>query len=316
MNSFFLKFFESGGKPFKVKGDTLTNGTESFPIRNDIPRFTKDVSYSSGNFSSLREKHAKLQIDSENGTTHRMDTMLYRTQWPADFFKNKFVLECGCGAGPDTEVLVRLGAKVVAVDIAGVDIAKENLKNSDNVQFVQDSIDNLHLKPKSFDIVFCHRVLQHTPNPEKTMNHILQFVKDDGAAFVHSYSSSRYQTWRWKYFLRPVTKFLPSELLYKIIKLYSRPAFHFTNLTNRFKAGEVFNHFFVPFLNYRKSNALLGKSDEYIIEYGVHDTFDALSPRYDRPLSAKKMREIGDNYLKREFEIITYPTITLLRSKT
>ena len=73
----------------------------------------------------LREKHAKLQMDSVNKTNHRRDTILERTNWPKSFFKDKLILECGCGAGPDTEVLLSLGAKVISVDIAGLDFAKK-----------------------------------------------------------------------------------------------------------------------------------------------------------------------------------------------
>src|SRR5688572_19989096 len=164
MNSYFLKFFEMEGEQFRLESDFLVSKTFTIPITNGIPRFTPDLSYSSGNFSLLREKHATLQLDSVNGTTDRLKTVLSRTNWPPEFFKGKTVLECGCGAGPDTEVLVGLGAKVLAVDIAGLDIAKENVPHP-HVQFVQADIANLPLKRSAFDIVFCHRVLQHTPKP-------------------------------------------------------------------------------------------------------------------------------------------------------
>ena len=37
------------------------------------------------------------------------------------------------------------------------------------------------------------------------------------------------------------------------------------------------------------------KPDNWIIEYGIHDTFDALSPKYDQPLSVKKFGKIKRN---------------------
>lgn len=311
-------FFEDEGQPLKQKGKYLVGSGIKFNIKNGIPRFTPDTSYSTGNFSKLRERHASLQLDSMNGTNDRLTTILNRTGWkPADF-KNKTLLECGCGAGPDTETLLNLGANVIAVDIAGVDVAKQNLAKhprSNHVQFVQDSITNLHLRPNSFDIVFCHRVLQHTPNPEQTLEHILKFVKPNGKVFVHSYSDSRFQTWRWKYWLLPLTNKLPPEYLYKAIKIYAWPAFYLTNLLNSFKLGRQISHMFIPFLNYRSAKKFARKSNKFIVEYGVHDTFDALSPKYDKPIKPARMDQIASRQLKRKYEVFTDSGMTLLRTK-
>jgi SAM-dependent methyltransferase len=67
------------------------------------------------------------------------------------------VLECGCGAGPDTEILLKLGARVVSVDLAGVDVAQNNLGEQESLCLEQASIENLPFNTASFDIVFCHK---------------------------------------------------------------------------------------------------------------------------------------------------------------
>jgi len=304
MNKFFVDYFDQS----KLR---------TVPVRDGIPRFTPDISYSTGNFSQLREKHATLQLDSVNGTNDRYNTLLRRTGWPPEFFPGKVILECGCGAGPDTEVLLKLGAKVIAVDLAGTDVAKTNLGDSPNYQLVQADIANLPLKPGSFDMVFCHRVLQHTPDPKRTLAHLLTFVKPTGAVFVHSYANTFFQRFRWKYFLLPLTRRLDPERLYNVIKRSARPLFFITNFMMKFgKIGEYFNWVFIPFLNYRHFRKFEGKSDDFIIEYGIHDTFDALSPRFDRPISAKDMRRIAMQMLPNtRFEVITVGrTITLLRT--
>lgn len=302
MNKLFESYFIDGA---------LKNAA----IRNSIPRFTPDVSYSTGNFSQLREKHASLQLDSQNGTQDRLNTLQERTGWPPSFFAGKTILECGCGAGPDTEILLQLGAKVLSVDLAGLDIAKENLHDHDNSQLVQASIVDMPLKKKSFDIVFCHRVLQHTPDPEKTLKYILQFVKEDGAVFVHTYAHTFFQMFRWKYFLLPVTRKLNPDTLYKLIRLYARPVFYFTNFTSRFgKLGRYFNWVFIPLLNYREAEQFKNKPDEFIIEYAIHDTFDALSPAYDKPMKAEVMKDIAAEALSRPFEVLETRGVTLLRT--
>lgn len=309
----FKDCFEMNGINAELLDGYLCFGDQNIPIRHGIPRFTPDVTYSS-NFQLLRERHSVLQLDSQNGTKDRLTTILNRTQWPREYFKGKTVLECGCGAGPDTEILLQLGCKVVSVDLVGVDIANKNLDYPNNVQFIQAGIEELPFKKGFFDIVFCHRVLQHTPNPKKVLKHILTFVKDDGGVFVHSYAKTLYQCLRWKYVFLPLTNKLPPRFLYRIIRAYAKILYPATNLLQRTKVGRIFCRLFVPLLNYRYLDKFKNMTDNEMFEYAVHDTFDALSPRYDKPISAEAMKQIGDSILKRPFEVYSSKTITLLRS--
>lgn len=311
----FLSFLDDDSAKLSKNGETLNFNGQDIPVRNGIPRFSPDESYSDGNFAKLREEHAVLQFDSKNGTSDRDETISTRTTWPRDFWKGKVVLECGCGAGPDTEILRNWGAKVIAVDIAGSDIAKENLNDDENIQIVQASILDLPFKKKSFDIVFCHRVLQHTPNPQETLDHILQFVKPEGAVFMHSYARTLVQMCRWKYVMLPFTRKVNPEKLYEIVKGYAPTAMKITGFLRKIPGGRFINHFFIPFLNYRHAKQFATLTDERVMEIGIHDTFDALSPPYDQPMSAKDMRNIASKHLDRDFEIEERHMVTLLRTK-
>ncbi|MCC6598980.1 MAG: class I SAM-dependent methyltransferase [Alphaproteobacteria bacterium] len=311
----FITYLDDEKSSFEGTRAALNFQGRSIPVRNNIARFTPDMNYSVGNFSKLRERHATLQMDSLNGTNERERTILERTGWAPEFFKGKTILECGCGAGPDTEILRKFGARVMAVDIAGVDTAKDNLGEDENVNFVQASIMDLPFKKKSFDIVWCHRVIQHTPDPIATLDHILQFVKEDGAVFVQSYARTPVQMLRWKYALRPVTKRMNPEKLYNTIKAYGPFAFKLTNAIHKIPGGKYFNFFCVPFLNYRHAARFDGMTDAQMLEYGIHDTFDALSPAYDKPISARKMKALAARHLKSPVEIEEQHTITLMRTK-
>lgn len=287
-------------------------------FENGIAKYTPNVSYSTGNFSKLREKFGEVQQDSINGTHHRLDTILSRTNWSKDDFKNKTVLECGCGAGPDTEILLSLGAKVVAVDLTSAEVTKKNLGENQNYALLQASIDDLPLKKDSFDIVYCHRVLQHTPNPAKTLDHILRFVKPEGKVFVHSYGYSLFQFFRWKYFLRPITKRMPSKLLYNIINFFGPFLYYLSSFFYKFgKVGKGINYFLIPFENYSNIPHLKNKPKNWLINYGIMITFDYLSPRYDSPIKPSIMREISKKHLdikSIDFEVYTDKSTTLLRS--
>lgn len=310
----FQSYLEYRNQPANIQKNRLVFSDTVVPVRNGIPRFTPDLSYSSGNFSKLREKHATLQLDSRNGTTARYDTLLERTGWPAEYFKGKTVLECGCGAGPDTEILLSLGAKVISADIAGVDIAAGNLPPDADHCLIQASILDLPLKKHAFDIVFCHRVIMHTPDPQACMDHILGFVKPGGDAFVHSYARSWQQMLRWKYLMLPFTRRMEPEKLYRAIKKSAPAMMKLTDIINKVPGGKYVNHVFVPFRNYRGLKGFESYTDAQLLEYGIHDTFDALAPRYDKPLSAKTMKTLAEKHLDKEFEIIQRRTITYLRT--
>lgn len=311
----YIHLFELDGQPGVLGERQLVFGSRRVPVRDGIPRFTADMSYATGNFSLLRERHATLQLDSRNGSTDRRDTILLRTGWPAGFFAGKLVLECGCGAGPDTEILRALGARVVSVDLAGVDVCQRNVGSLGYGCIVQADITDLPLRRGAFDIVFCHRVLQHTPDPEKTLDHILQFVKPGGAAFVHSYARTPRQLLRWKYLLRPVTRRLAPERLYRMIVAAAPALFRLTELLFRVRGGSRLAYLLVPFINYTGLPKLKNLSRQALMEHGIHDTFDALSPRYDRPIRASAMHHIAARRLSAPFEVVRQPTITLLRTR-
>jgi ubiquinone/menaquinone biosynthesis C-methylase UbiE len=311
---FFKDFFFFKSPVRAITDDALEFDGARVPIRNGIVRFTPDQSYSTGNFAQLREKHATLQLDSINGTKDRREDFFRQTGWSAQLLNGKTVLECGCGAGPDTEILASLGAKIMSVDLAGGDVAKRNLAGVGNVCFVQASIMDLPLKEKSFDIVFCHRVLQHTPDPAACMRHMARFVKPGGHFFVDTYADTWVQKWHWKYWMLPFTKKMDPEKLYHTLERCAPFLYGLTSFLLRLPFGKYVVYFFIPFRNYRFNPKYAGQTDAFFIEYGIHDTFDNLSPPYDIPLSAREMRRIGNETLDRPFEIEEWRTITMLRT--
>lgn len=310
----FLDIFDATAVALTPGGLVLDGRTVR--VKNGIARFSPDASYSSGNFSLLRERHATLQLDSVNGTDDRLRTFLYRTGWSESDVRGKLVLECGCGAGPDTEVLLRLGATVVAVDLTGTDTALANLGAHPGLCLLQASIDALPLKARHFDIVFCHRVIMHTPDPAAVMRHILGFVKPGGHAFVHSYSRDFQQMFRWKYPLRMITKRMDSERLYRLIERSTPLLFPLTKKLNQNRLLRRLCWHFVPYINHQHQAKYRDASEVDMQEMAIHETFDALSPRYDKPLSTKTMTAIADELLDVPFEIFHGSGFAVMRTLT
>lgn len=100
-------------------------------------------------------------------------------------FKEKTVLEIGCGTGRITEFLAENFAKVFAIDISEemVRIGRERLNTHRNIEFIANDGQNYPLKDNSVDLVFSFIVFQHMPNKEVIENNfreIKRVLKNDG----------------------------------------------------------------------------------------------------------------------------------------
>jgi len=99
-----------------------------------------------------------------------------------DYFKDKLVLDAGCGAGRFTLLAQQFGAKgVVGADLSdSVDVAFRSTRASPNVLIVQADLFALPFKPQSFDYAFSVGVLHHTANPRGAFDAVVKRVKPSG----------------------------------------------------------------------------------------------------------------------------------------
>ncbi|MAG52445.1 MAG: hypothetical protein CMH62_00610 [Nanoarchaeota archaeon] len=102
-------------------------------------------------------------------------------------FKNKNVLDCGCGAGQHLRYLSPYCKKILGIDLNTKDIAIKNNPEGKNIEIIEGDISNIDLKEK-FDIVYSIGVLHHTDDPSKSFNNIKKFVKKDGRLIIWAYS--------------------------------------------------------------------------------------------------------------------------------
>lgn len=181
----------------QLKIETSTNGSLfscvegcCFPVVSEIPRFVPSDMYASS-FGLQWNTFRKTQLDSYTGTTISRDR-LTRMMGGALDVRGKTILEAGCGAGRFTEILLQEGASVFAADISSaVEANFDNCKfliNGANYFVCQADIINLPLKPGQFDVVFCAGVIQHTPDPEKTMEVLCSHIKPGGKLIIDHYS--------------------------------------------------------------------------------------------------------------------------------
>lgn len=122
----------------------------------------------------------------------------------ADFprWKGKRVLEIGCGIGTDTISFARHGAKVTAVDLSerSLEIARQRAEVfglEDGVRFFKANAEELSLTVpvEPYDLVYAFGVLHHTPQPDRALEEMRQYLAPDGSLKI-----MLYHRWSWKVF--------------------------------------------------------------------------------------------------------------------
>jgi ubiquinone/menaquinone biosynthesis C-methylase UbiE len=105
------------------------------------------------------------------------------------------VLEIGCGLGTDGAQFAEAGADYTGVDLteAAVELARKrfelfNLPGS----FQTADAENLEFADETFDLVYSHGVLHHTPETQKSIDEIHRVLRPGGRAVVMLYHRDSY----------------------------------------------------------------------------------------------------------------------------
>ena len=142
--------------------------------------------------------------DAEIGTREffaSLEAHRYRKEWhipiAANFAATRGlkVLEIGCGMGTDGAQFAKAGADYTGIDLtaAAIELARKrfalsNLKGEFRVSDAED----LDFDNESFDLVYSHGVLHHTPDIEAAVREIHRVLKPGGRAIVMLYHRGSY----------------------------------------------------------------------------------------------------------------------------
>jgi len=181
----------------------------AYPVVRGIPRFVPQENYAS-TFGHQWNRYARLQLDSENHTTFSRDRFYSITEWNPAALAGRLVLDAGCGSGRFAEVALAAGAEVVALDLSSaVEPCRANLGSNPRLHCVQASLYELPFRDRQFDFVYCIGVIQHTPDPKKSVLSLLDKVTVGGnvGLWIYELTWKAYMgTMAFKNFLRPWTK--------------------------------------------------------------------------------------------------------------
>ncbi len=142
--------------------------------------------------------------DAEMGTREffeRVEAHRYAKEWhipeAANFAaaRGLRVLEIGCGLGTDGAQFALAGANYIGVDLteASVELARKKFDLSGlQGEFRVADAEKLDFADDSFDLVYSHGVLHHTPDTKQSVREIHRVLKPGGRAIVMLYHRGSY----------------------------------------------------------------------------------------------------------------------------
>jgi 2-polyprenyl-3-methyl-5-hydroxy-6-metoxy-1,4-benzoquinol methylase len=189
-----------------------------------IPSFVEDEPYVSA-FGIQWLKHAKTQLDSHTGLSITRDRLIRMFGPLYSDLDQKVILEAGCGAGRFTEILIENKSLITAIDLSIAVIANhENNGRKNNLRIARASITDLPFDKEQFDIVFCPGVVQHTPNPKKSIIELYKQVKPGGWLIFDQYryniSSILKVTWVARLILKRLTPAHGLKVTDRLVKFW------------------------------------------------------------------------------------------------
>ena len=272
----------------EVLSGALVGGSDRFPILGGIPRFCHAENYTR-TFGHQWTLFSTTQLDSRAQWGNVSERRLFaETEWPRRM-EGERILEAGCGMGRFTEALARTGAEVFAFDSSVA--VESNLKNNGslgNINFAQADIYAPPYEKGSFDRILCVGVVQHCPSPRRAFEALVPFLKPGGEIVIDVYRLSWHCLLLGKYYLRPLTRRLRPETLHRLVKVHVGWVYPLTGSIQGLTGP--WSRRLSAVLAVADYRGVYDAPDGTLRVLAELDTFDMLSPMYDRPQTIAEVR--------------------------
>lgn len=169
----------------------------SFPITSGVPRFANLEQVESDKRATAAGFGWQWQHFTQEDHRYAEQFLGWIAPVTPEFFRDKVVLEGGCGKGRHTQLAARWGAReVVGIDLsAAVETAFSATRSLDNAHIIQADIYHLPLARK-FDYAFSIGVLHHLPDPRGGFLSLASKVKPGGhiSAWIYGAENNEWIT--------------------------------------------------------------------------------------------------------------------------
>ena len=113
-------------------------------------------------------------------------------------WKEKEILEIGCGLGTDLLQFARAGARVTGIDLTprSVELTSRRFElYGFKGHFEVGDAENLRFTNDTFDLVYSHGVLHHSPDTLKAIDEVYRVLKPRGKTIIMLYHKNSYNYW-------------------------------------------------------------------------------------------------------------------------
>jgi len=263
---------------------------------NGVLSLTTEGNYALS-FGEQWSQFATTQIDSVNGANVSEDRFFSETGWTKSELMNAVVLDFGCGSGRFTEIAARYAKFVISVDLSDAVFAfPKQMTEKTNILRIHGDIRFL---PLNFSVVthaFSIGVLQHTPRPYETLESLVRPLASGTKFAFTAYGRKWFTKLQAKYILRPITKRLNRVRLLKNLRIILKYSYSPLLILSAIPVLGKFLKFVLPISLYPELRHRLSR--DQIFELMLLDTFDALTPMYDNPLSLRESLSIVEHFTK------------------
>ena len=198
----------------------------SYPIRGGVPRLLPR------NVSALQRRTAdafgwQWQHFVEMHPLYERQFLDWIYPLGPDAFKDRCVLDAGCGMGRHAFYAAQYGARlVVAMDFSdAVDTARDALRDLPNAHVVQGDIHQPPFRRRAdfgeFDLIYSIGVLHHLPVPRDGCRSLVRFVSPGGtiAIWVYGYENNAFV----RKVIEPFRKNVSSRLRPPVLRVIAWP---------------------------------------------------------------------------------------------
>jgi len=203
-----------------------------WPVVRGVPRFASIEGVAEDKAATAERFGWQWQHFTQTDEKYEQQFLGWLAPVRPEFFKDKLVLEGGCGKGRHTQLAAQWGARdVIGVDLSdAVETAYAATRELPNAHIVQADIFNLPFA-RVFDYAFSVGVLHHLPDPRAGFESLASKVKRGGhiSAWVYGAENNEWIT-RWVNPLRARTSRMNPRALLQLSKLPAAIVFAATKL--------------------------------------------------------------------------------------
>ena len=194
---------------FQKDENPIPNFVNAFNSASQILENAKNIDILSGNFPITSEANKPNYEDMVSGLfsdvwVDMTDDIYFDQTYdftkerliksgvdPVNLFKNKVVVDAGCGSGKFSTAIAKFGAKkVIGIDIGkkGLKFAKEQAKKTEyeeRLDYRFGSLLDIPLDDNSVDMVWSNGVIHHTLGYEACIKEFSRIIKPGGKLFLY-----------------------------------------------------------------------------------------------------------------------------------